>query len=231
MKEVKARRFISQFHKFSQADQDHLKKAMERVLLDPSLDKYKRPYLTPYKQEHPANPQYTIFFEHLEMEDIVLFVWLNDYGCLHTTRKPSEDPCLVEFDKLRKAGQLESYEDAYHLGKLTVKPRFDKPIYIEYEMLDYQVYFHILNDGDTYYSLMLGFHDNEAEDNFNITQHVFKFFLNSFSSHLRIQKQTFEFRIENNVFNNELIDLLKNEHDPSEWKSNQDSDSYYLVLN
>jgi hypothetical protein len=230
MDEVKSRRFIKQFNSFSPTDQRHLSKAIKRVLKDPTLDSYKRSYLTPYRQEHPSDPQHTIFFEEIGKENSVFFVWLNDYSCLHSTRKATEDPCLKEFDKLRQSGHLEAFNKDYHLGKLTINPRVTSPHYLKFELIDYEIYFHILTDEESYYSLSIGYHDIKSEDNINFTNHTFKLFLNSFAEHLQKQSQQFEFRIEPNLFNQDLLQLLEENYNPNQWNTDQDTEYHYLKL-
>ncbi len=231
MDEIKSRRFIKQFYSFSPVDQGHLSKAMKRVLQDPTLDSYKRSYLTPYRQEHPSDPQHTIFFEEMGKESSVFFVWVNDYSCLHSTRKATKDPCLKEFDRLRQNGELEIYSKDCHLGKLTIDPKTSSPHYLKFELIDHEIYFHILSDDESYFSLAIGYHDNKSENNIHLKNHTFKLFLNSFAEHLLVQGQQFEFRIEQNIFNQDLLQLLENNYSPNQWTTDQDTQYHYLKLN
>lgn len=229
MKRAFSRIFLKQLEKFTKIDQAHIAKAIERVLVDPTLNTYERPYLKEHRQEHPANPQHTIFFEYIKSKDVVFFVWLNDYSCLHTTRK-STDPCVEKFGNLKHSGQIDIFSNDYHLGKLTVNPRVNKPIYIIFEALDYVIHFHVLNDGNSkYYALMLSYDDNKNEQEEAICNEVFKLFLDAFAKHLKNQEHQFEFRLEMNHFNKELIDLIKSQHNSAQWKEFEDDEYFYLV--
>lgn len=230
MKQAFTRIFIKQKDTFNGPDQGHIDTAISRVMGDPTLNSYKRPYLGQHRQEHPANAQHTLFFEHIIADDVVLFVWLNDYSCLHTTRS-HKDPCVEKFGDLKTAGDIDSFNSDYHLGKLTVSPNPEKPIYITFEALDYLINFHILNDGQgEFYTLMLSFSDNKGEDVESITKQVFKLFLSCFAEHLKDQGQNFEFRIEPNKINQELINIFNVTHDPISWNTSQDTEFYYLKL-
>lgn len=229
MKRAFSRIFLKQLEKFTATDQLHIKKAIQRVLSNPTLKSYERPYLKEHRQEHPANPQHTIFFEHVVAENIVLFVWLNDYSCLHTTRKLT-DPCIEKFGNLKQARQLDTFSKVFHLGKLNVNPRVNKPIHINFEALDYLIHFNVLNDGNNkYYALMLSYCDNMNENVMAITGEIFKLFLDSFAEHLKHQGQQFEFRLEMNHFNHELVDLLKSQHNSAQWKELEDDEYFYLA--
>ncbi|EQC44928.1 hypothetical protein M899_0568 [Bacteriovorax sp. BSW11_IV] len=231
MDEVRSRRFIKQYHSFSRTDQGHIDKAIQRILQDPTLNAYKRYYLTPYRQEHPSNAQHTLFFEEIQGQNIVFFVWLNDYQCLHDTTKPhKQDPCLVEFTRLRQNGELETFDKDYHLGKLTALPKPSSPYYVKFEVIDYEIHFHILSDGTDFYTMGVGYHDNQSDDDINLTMHSFKLFLDRFAEHLNANQQTFEFRLEPNALNQEMINILTDTHDNTEWQVDQDNEFFYLRL-
>ena len=116
MKKAFTRIFMKQKDTFNKSDQGHIETAINRVMCDPTLNSYKRPYLIQHRQEHPANAQHTLFFEHIVTQNVVLFVWLNDYSCLHTTRSHT-DPCIEKFGNLKSAGKIDPFNDEYHLGR------------------------------------------------------------------------------------------------------------------
>src|SRR5690606_28752442 len=121
---------------------DNLKKiafeAAEHAALDPSLNDYKRPYLTPYRQKHPTTDhQYTLYF--LEQSGREIFIaWINDSSCLHDTRNELTDPCLKEFKKLQGRRAIENFDPKYHQIVFEVHPDRSKPIRCRSQYLGYE---------------------------------------------------------------------------------------------
>ena len=102
-KKILSKAFADSLRGFPQARRDDVMKAVDRVLVDPSITSYRRSYLHPYRQEHPSDKTLTIFFAiPARPQNRVFFVWVNDDLHPHDTRKNhGEDPCVKEFVRLR----------------------------------------------------------------------------------------------------------------------------------
>lgn len=201
---------------FNAAEIADIEKAVNRVLVDPHLHDYKRPYLDHYRQEHPTNKQITIFFEIIDAQT-VLFVWVNDESCLHTTRTPKEDPCIKEFNRLKDLKAHEVFNKKYHEGDFFVKPRVDFPVYMSFKKYDATLFSTVLNDGVTFYSMNI----NCREDDTEIFDHYSLYFKHIYK-HFKAQKQNFEFRIPNCEI--DLIQKINTAASSVEWQMLINSD-------
>ncbi|HAZ13270.1 MAG: hypothetical protein A2X86_08090 [Bdellovibrionales bacterium GWA2_49_15] len=95
--------------------------AIDKAMADPEYDKWKRPYLTPYRQVHDSTKRFTVYFKIEEIKPLkdskaVFFVFVNSPDELHDTRRYGEDPSLVEFTKYKDSGNLEPFVPEYYLG-------------------------------------------------------------------------------------------------------------------
>ena len=195
---------------FNDAERADIVKAIKRVLVDPNLHDYKRPYLDRYRQEHPTNKQITIFFEIIDAHK-VFFVWVNDDSCLHTTRTPKEDPCIKEFNRLKDSKAHEVCNKKYHEGDFNIKPRDNFPHYMSFKKYDAALFSTVLNDGDSFYSMNI----NCMEDEIEIFDH-YSLYLNSIYNHFAKNNLPFEFRIFN--YENELIEKINSAASSAEWQ-------------
>lgn len=195
---------------FKEDERKDICKAIERVMVNPEIDSYKRDYLTPYKQEHPTNKQITLFFKIIS-KDKIFFVWINDKTCLHTTRTPKEDPCIKEFNRLRDNNELEIYDKNIHEGEFKIKPRDDFPHFMSFKKYDATLYSTVLNDGNAFYSMNI----NCMEDEVEIFDH-YELYLKEIRQHFKKQKTHFEFRIFD--FEVDLIQKITSVVKTSEWK-------------
>ena len=123
-KPVYSKTFIEKLGDFPPTRRNDIQKAVERVLVNPDVDRYKRMYLSPYRQEHPSDKTLTIFFVVPKRpQKRVFFVWVNDDQHPHNTHKNhGEDPCVKEFKRLRDSQKLEEYSEDFHEGKFTESP-------------------------------------------------------------------------------------------------------------
>ena len=186
-------------------------KAINRILVDPTLNQYKRPYLGHHLQEHPTDKTKTVFFE-IVGGNIVFFVWINYENHPHNTHKNfGEDPCIKEFDRLKNAGTLEVYSQNYHEGVFTVTPRPNKPAFISFKKFDATVFSAIYYDGETYYTMAITTHESEDE----IFDH-YKIFLEKLREHFLNQKMPFEIRV--NTGDKDFEILLEQNIDQTKWK-------------
>lgn len=200
-------------------------KAAEHAALDPLNTDYARAYLTPYKQKHPTSDhQYTLFFEILPPITSVYFSWINDSTCLHTTRANFEDPCLKEFDKLRKANQLETYDFKFHHIQFEVHPDKTKPIRCRSRYLGYEVQANTHIDSNGTYSAHAF---NCTDPHLEISKIHISLFLDELHKYLSGTKVTFEFRIYKNG-NLGQINQLTECHNSSQWKINDDKDDFVM---
>lgn len=195
---------------FKDAERADIVKAIKRVLVDPHLHDYKRPYLDHYRQEHPTNKQITIFFEIIDAHK-VFFVWVNDDSCLHTTRTPKEDPCIKEFNRLKDSKAHEVCNKKYHEGDFNIKPRNDFPHYMSFKKYDATLFSTVLNDGDTFYSMNI----NCMEDETEVFDHYF-LYLNCIYNYFKTNNLSFEFRIFN--YETELIAKINSAASSVEWQ-------------
>src|SRR6185437_3122180 len=114
---LKSKAFINKVLDMTPAQQADVEKTIGFIMADPDNKDFKRYYLTPYLQAHLLqDKQYTIYFEVRDNRQTIYCVWINDDTCLHDTRGNVEDPDLKEFDRLRKAGELEAFNKDFHEG-------------------------------------------------------------------------------------------------------------------
>lgn len=201
---------------FNAAERADIEKAVNRVLVNPNLNDYKRPYLDDYRQEHPTNKQITIFFQIIDAQT-VFFVWVNDESCLHTTRTPKEDPCIKEFNRVKNLKAHEAYNQKRHEGDFSVKPRDDFPIYMSFKKYDATLFSTVLSDGETFYSMNI----NCMEDDAEIFDH-YSIYFKKIHTHFKQQKKAFEFRIPDSEV--DLIQKINSTASSVEWQMQTNSD-------
>lgn len=215
-KAVYAKTYLEKVRTFSLSRQDDLKKAVQRVLLDPEVDGYKRFYLSPYRQEHPSEKQLTLFFVPLpNPPKRVFFVWVNDDQFLHDTRRNhGDDPCVKEFIRLRDQNLLEDHSEKLHEGVFTVTPRPNAPTFIKFEKLGASVHANIVFDGATYYSMRI-FSFNDPDELFDLHGE----FLTRLRDHFK--KNSLLFEIRDVVGDPSFQKLIRDNIDPSGWLETQ----------
>lgn len=191
-----------------------IEKAIARVLTNPTLQQYQRPYLTPYCQEHPSDKTLTLFFEILGPLNKVFFVWINDERHPHDTHKNhGDDPCLKEFSRLRASGSLETYSQNFHEGVFTVKPRANKPNFMVFEKYGVSVFSPVYHDGAIFYIMAI----TTRAENDEIHDH-YSVFIEKLHQHFSSTKQPFEIRV--NSGDHDFQKLVEDNIDPSKWKLN-----------
>jgi hypothetical protein len=228
---IESRIFIKKYSEFSAPERNDINKAIQRILVDPGNNQFKRDYLTPYRQEHPTDKQLTIFFEHLPDKERVYFVWINDFSCPHDTHKNhGEDPCLVQFKKLQTTGALEQYNPDVHEGSLKITPRESNPHFFEFNAIHIKAHGNILkDDGSTYYCMGMVFTDQQNENLDALFIHHNTLLLKILYEHFKKNNQYFEFRIPS-AFQSEIINYLEQAYDDSEWEKEEDEDDSLYVL-
>lgn len=218
---VLSKAFSERLRDFPTLRREDVRKAVRRVLDNPELDSYKRWYLDPYRQEHPADTTITIFFViPSRPKDRVFFVWVNDDQHPHDTRKShGDDPCVKEFIRLRDSNLLEQYSEKEHEGELTVSPRKPNTVPTFYKFSQYKasVYANVSFDSQTYFSMAIATSDPSQD----IFEH-YKLFLEKIREHFLSIKMPFEFRVADGDM--ELHEILQANIDPSQWKKTQDGD-------
>lgn len=216
-KAVFSKTFSEKLRGFTAARRDDVMKAVGRVLVDPDHVDYRRPYLKPYRQEHPSDKTLTIFFViPLKPPGRVFFVWVNDDRFPHNTRKNhGPDPCVDEFVRLDKAKLLEQYAEKFHEGTFSVAPRAAGPSFIKFEKYNASVFANIFHDGVTHFAMAITTMNNPAD----IFDHH-KLFIEKIREHYQSIKQPFEFRVPpgDSVFQT----LLQNNANPAVWSQTQD---------
>ncbi|MBI1862369.1 MAG: hypothetical protein HYR96_15765 [Deltaproteobacteria bacterium] len=212
-KAVFSKVFAEKLRRFPSPRRNDIRKAIDRVLVDPDLQGYRRMYLSPYRQEHPSDKTLTLFFVvPAKPSNRVFFIWVNDDQHPHDTHKNhGDDPCLKEFVRLRDSKGLEAYSEDFHEGKFTVVPRPNAPKYMKFEKYGALVHTNILHDGATHYALTLS-SLNSPSDLFDHYQR----FIEKIREHFLGQKEPFEFR----VYSGDLAfqNLLQQNINPGDWK-------------
>lgn len=207
---VESKLFLSKLRKVDNVSLQDVLKAVERVLSNPTLNNYKRPYLTPYLQEHPTDKTLTIFFEIIEPNK-VFFVWINDESCPHNTHKNfGEDPCIKEFNRQKSLRNIEVYSEDYHTGVFTITPRSNMPTFISFKKFDAKVYSSVLKDDDCFYILAI----TTLEDENEIFDH-YKIFIEKVGHHFKSIGEKFEFRVISN--DKDFENLLEQNIDKEKW--------------
>ncbi len=216
-KAVYSKAFSERFRGFVKARQEDVQKAVDRVLVDPDHKGYRRPYLDPYRQEHPSDKTLTIFFA-VPSRPVgrVFFVWVNDDRHPHDTHKNfGDDPCVKEFIRLRDANLLAQYSEDEHEGKFTVTPRPIGPSFVKFEKYKASVFSNVSHDTVTHFTMAIS---TMSPPN-DIFDH-YKLFIEQVHKHYQTLKQPFEFRVPPG--DTALLDLLKNNANPAHWKLSQD---------
>ncbi|MBS1985594.1 MAG: hypothetical protein JST16_15630 [Bdellovibrionales bacterium] len=209
-KAVFSKAFAQKVRSFAPARQEDIDKAVKRVLVDPDNKQYRRPYLTPYRQEHPSDKTLTLFFEPVAA-DGVFFVWINDERHPHDTHKNhGDDPCVKEFVRLRDARELESYSKDFHEGKFTVQPRANAPKFLRFEKYGASVHGNVSHDGAVHFSMAIASPDDESD----LFDH-YKLFIAKTREHFMEQGLPFEFRVFDG--NDEFERLLGENIEPGHW--------------
>jgi len=182
-------------------------------LVNPDIDNYKRPYLLPYRQEHPSDKTLTIFFElPNKQKNLVFFVWVNDEQYPHNTHKNhGEDPCMKEFKRLQDSNLLEHYSEEFHEGKFTIDPKQGAPKFLKFEKYRCSVHANILYDGTTHYALAIATPNNPHDlfDHYNL-------FIKKIREHFIAQKKPFEFRVF--AGDTQFENLLQQNINSADWK-------------
>gem|GEM_PF-3168815 len=212
-KAVYSKTFSHKFRGFHATRQDAIKKAVERVLVNPDVDGYKRIYLSPYRQEHPSDKTLTIFFVlPKKPKNRVFFVWVNDDQHPHDTHKNyGEDPCVKEFKRLRDSQSLEDYSEEFHEGKFTVVPRPNAPKFLKLEKYGHSVHANILYDGTAHYAMAIATPGNPHD----LFDH-YALFIEKTREHFLSQKEAFEFRVF--AGDTQFENLLQQNMNPAHWK-------------
>jgi hypothetical protein len=225
---LKSSVFLRKVALMTAVQQKDVAKAIEHVVADPENDDFKRPYLTPYRQEHlPQDKQYTVYFESRDDGQTVYVVWINDASCLHTTRKPTEDPDVKEFDRLRKAGELEPFDHGFHAGQFIIKPKADKPTFFELKKLGVRVFCNVFQSEDCFCSTGLRVVDDEHGETYD----VLRDFLGRLAEYYKATIQSaFEFRLHTAAYE-ALIEQVKEAIDPAKWQVTEEDDiTLFTVL-
>jgi hypothetical protein len=214
-KKVLSKIFANKIRGFSQTRRKDVLKAVERVLVNPELDAYRRPYLHPYRQEHPSDKTLTIFFViPARPPSRVFFVWVNDDQHSHDTHKNhGDDPCVKEFIRLRDSGSLEQYSEDEHEGEFTVNPRTG-PSFVKFQKYNASVFSNVSHDGTTHYSM--------AITSMNAVDEIFdhyELFIRNVREYYLSQGQKFEFRIFQG--DTSFQNLISNNADHSSWDVTQ----------
>lgn len=198
--------------------------AAEHVCLDPSLNDYKRAYLTPYRQKHPTTDhQYTLYFLEVSPNEI-FFAWINDTSCLHDTRNQLTDPCLKEFKRLLRRGLIEAYDLSKHKIVFEVHPDRSRPIRCRSTLLNGETTLNSYTaDGNTY----IGHAFNCDEPNFEIAKIHVKEFLNCLYGELASSNIPFEFQFTKSGHQREVM-LLTSAIDPQKWVIVDDAEDFIL---
>jgi hypothetical protein len=218
-KAVFSKAFSEKLRSFDPGQQADLTKAVERVLLDPDLNQYKRPYLDPYRQEHPTDKTLTLFFVvPSKPQGRVFFVWVNDDRHPHDTHKNhGDDPCVKEFIRLRASDSLEQYSEKEHEGDFSLSPLKPKTVPTFYKFTKYKsfVYSNVSFDSVTYFSMAITTMNQPHE----IFDH-YKLFIAQIREHFLNSKQPFEFR----VMPGDLAfqQTLQDNANPAHWIQTQD---------
>lgn len=211
-KAVFSRTFSLKRRDFVQSRQDDISKAVERVLVDPFHTNYQRSYLKPYKQEHPTDKALTIFFAiPNKPTNRVFFVWVNDDNHPHNTHGNQADPCIKEFLRLKNSNQLEDYDEDFHEGKLTLKPRPNSPIFLKFEKYGASVHSNILDDGSTRFAMGVA-SLSRLDDFFD----HYKLFFEKIREHFIQHQMPFEFRAMDGDIN--FLDILDKNLDAAYWR-------------
>lgn len=189
--------------------------AAEHAALDPCLNDYKRPYLTPYRQKHPTtNHQYTLYFLEQSATEIFI-VWINDSSCLHDTRNKLTDPCLKEFQKLQGQGSIENFDPKYHQIVFEVHPDASKPIRCRSQFLGHETYLNTYFDSSI--STFIGHAFYCEEPNIDIAKRHVKEFLNELYTSLSSASKELEIHLDKNSHPHEVM-LLAEGHDQNQWE-------------
>jgi hypothetical protein len=199
--------------------------ASEHVALDPSLNDYKRPYLTPYRQKHPTTDhQYTLYFLVISTTEI-FFAWINDKSCLHDTRNKLTDPCQKEFDKLIKNGVIETFDQKYHQIVFEIHPDKSKPIRCRSRFLGYETILNTYHDSSTQTYIGHAFYCEES--NIDIAKRHVKEFLNELYSSLVASSKKLEIHLEEQSHLHEIL-LLTESYNHDQWDIVDDQDDFIL---
>jgi hypothetical protein len=212
---VKSQIFSEKLRLLSPVSLRDVQKAMARVLVDPTLTQYERPYLGNHRQEHPSDKTVTIFFELLPNKT-VYFAWINDDSCPHNSFKNYEDPCRKEFLRLKGIGEIPTYSQDFDEGEFEVTPRPNKPSFISFEKYGVSVFSAIYNDTKIFYTMAVTTHaqDHEIHDHYEI-------FFEKVREHFVGTKQAFEIRV--NTGDNSFEDLVRSKISLNGWVEKNDS--------
>jgi hypothetical protein len=214
---VFSKTFSERLRAFTAPRRDDVLKAVERVLVDPDHKNYRRPYLHPYRQEHPSDKTLTIFFAiPSKPPGRVFFVWVNDDRHPHDTHKNhGDDPCVKEFVRLRDANLLAQYSEDEHEGKFTIIPRASSPNFIKFEKYRASVYSNVAHDTATHYTMAITSmnHPNDLFDHHRI-------FIEKIREHFLSIKEPFEFRVLPG--DTAFQALLQSNANPAHWNQTQD---------
>ncbi len=199
--------------------------AAEHAALDPSLNDYKRPYLTPYRQKHPTTDhQYTLYFLELSTTEIFI-AWINDSTCLHDTRNKQTDPCLKEFEKLQAQGSIENFDPKYHQIVFEVHPDVSKPIRCRSQFLGHETYLNTYLDSSI--PAFVGHAFNCDEPNTDIAKRHVKEFLSELHSSLTSSSKELEIHLDKKSHLHEIM-LLTEGHNQNQWEIIADPDDFIL---
>lgn len=197
--------------------------AANHTYQDPDHHDYVRHYLHPFKQKHPTtDKQYTLYFTKVSVNE-VFFIWVNDDSCLHTTRANYDDPCTKKFLKLKKDNELETYDTQFHHPQFEIHPKAVLPLKCRSRYLGFEVSISSNKIGSSYEAHSFACDDPHHEIAIIHTQK----FLKALSAHVRML--TVSFKITLFIQGNEdLIILLRNSFEASDWNLSEDAEEFVL---
>lgn len=231
---IKSKAYIYQYLRLKQEDRKLVDKSLEYLLQDPTLEKFKRPYLTKYslRQIHPgADKQLTIFFEILTSGDVFLR-WMNDYTCLHDTWGNSEDPCLKSLVSFMSSSKNEIYQKEIHEPVFKYDPKHGSPVFIRLDKLGMRIHANPYFNGSEIISESIGIYDLDGEDREEIVEFLdFELFFKLLADLFRKENlKKFSFQFNNQIISQFIINLALNSIDKNDWEIKFDSENDYTEI-
>lgn len=220
---IYSRDFLIKIHSWPKNLEKMAFEAANHIAQDPDLDDYKRSYLTPYRQKHPTTDhQYTLYFLVIPPNEIFI-VWINDSSCLHTTRANYQDPCQKEFDRLKRLGQLETFDPNIHYFKFQVNPNKKKPIQCRSLYLNHEVTLNSYFDGTAFVGH--AFYCDDPVEGISI-RHV-SLFLNELHQHLNQNNINLQIQFTKMGHSREIL-LITESYDYQQWEIVDDAEDFIL---
>ncbi len=120
-------------NKKEQQRYQNAEEAISAVLLNPGKDYGDLKYNLGKYRAAPVLAQYRLFYEIIDDEKVVHFVWMNDDDFIHDSSKKS-DPCYERFKTLAQTNKIPKYEKRPPPGKPTINGFWKKTaqIYCSY---------------------------------------------------------------------------------------------------